>query len=435
MKKKTLSLLLCTTVFSFGLINDRYANAITESETQSQINSNNDKINQLQDEKNKIEEDKKSEQSKIDEIQSQIKDKSKMVQQSLEKANSFQEKIDALEIKVNEIKNNINEVKVEIKKSEKNIEDKTKEQKEKEDMLGKRLRNVYKTNLTDQIIYMIINSTDLSDLISKMANVNTIVTKDNELINQVKTIKKQLEESKELLKQKEKELSDNQKEILDKQNEIKASKKEVVALKESYETQLEGLQKLQNEKNNIINNLTNQEKNIQAKIDDYEEDNVQLENLFNNNSKSSNSGQSGNDSGQSSSNGGSVSSGGFIRPVGGYVSCPYGPRIHPVTGKQSFHQGVDLASPSGTPIKASKDGVVTTATYHDIYGNMVIIDHGNGFGTLYAHQTNYVVSSGQRVKQGQVIGYVGSTGWSTGPHLHFEVRINGQHTNPMNYIN
>jgi murein DD-endopeptidase MepM/ murein hydrolase activator NlpD len=426
MKKKTLSLLLCTTVFSFSLINDICANAITQSETQSKINSNNEKINQLQDEKNKIEENKKSEQSKVDEIQNQIKEKSKQVQESLEKANSFQQKIDALEIKINEIQNNINEVKVEIEKTEKNIEDKTKEQKEKEEMLGKRLRNVYKTNLTDQIIYMIINSTDLSDLISKMANVSTIVTKDNELINQVKTIKKQLEESKELLKQKEKELSDNQKEILDKQNEIKSSKKEVIALKESYEAQVEELQKLQNEKNNIINNLTNQANQIQAKIDDYEEDNVQLENLFNNNSKSNDNGQAG--------SGESVGSGGFIRPVGGYVSCPYGPRIHPITGKQSFHQGVDLASPSGTPIKAAKDGVVTTATYHDIYGNMIIIDHGNGFSTLYAHQTNYIVSPGQRVKQGQVIGYVGSTGWSTGPHLHFEVRINGQHTNPMNYI-
>lgn len=145
-----------------------------------------------------------------------------------------------------------------------------------------------------------------------------------------------------------------------------------------------------------------------------------------------NSGNSGNGGG----NGGSTSSSGFIRPVsGGYISCPYGYRIHPITGAYSFHNGVDIAVGAGTPIKASASGKVTVASYTYVWGYYVTINHGNGFSTLYAHMTNYIVSYGQYVSQGQVIGYVGSTGYSTGNHLHFTIYYNGSTVNPMNYIN
>lgn len=145
-----------------------------------------------------------------------------------------------------------------------------------------------------------------------------------------------------------------------------------------------------------------------------------------------NSGNSGN----GGSNGGSTSSSGFIRPVsGGYISCPYGYRIHPITGAYSFHNGVDIAVGAGTPIKASASGKVTVASYTYVWGYYVTINHGNGFSTLYAHMTNYIVSYGQYVSQGQVIGYVGSTGYSTGNHLHFTIYYNGSTVNPMNYIN
>lgn len=145
-----------------------------------------------------------------------------------------------------------------------------------------------------------------------------------------------------------------------------------------------------------------------------------------------NSGNSGNGGG----NGGSSSSSGFIRPVsGGYISCPYGYRIHPITGAYSFHNGVDIAVGAGTPIKASASGKVTVASYTYVWGYYVTINHGNGFSTLYAHMTNYIVSYGQYVSQGQVIGYVGSTGYSTGNHLHFTIYYNGSTVNPMNYIN
>ncbi len=116
-------------------------------------------------------------------------------------------------------------------------------------------------------------------------------------------------------------------------------------------------------------------------------------------------------------------------------TSPYGYRMHPVYGTWKFHSGVDLAAPSGTPIYASRSGTVTTAANNKSMGNYVTINHGDGFSTSYLHMTHYIVSKGQRVTAGQVIGYVGSTGVSTGPHLHFTIYYNGETVNPADYIN
>lgn len=116
-------------------------------------------------------------------------------------------------------------------------------------------------------------------------------------------------------------------------------------------------------------------------------------------------------------------------------SSPFGYRVHPVYKDWRFHYGVDLSARSGTPIVASRSGVVTTATYSSSAGYYVTIDHQDGFSTKYLHMTHYIVSVGETVSAGQVIGYVGSTGTSTGPHLHFSVLFNGAHVNPANYIN
>jgi murein DD-endopeptidase MepM/ murein hydrolase activator NlpD len=136
-----------------------------------------------------------------------------------------------------------------------------------------------------------------------------------------------------------------------------------------------------------------------------------------------------------------VSESGFQWPLSGSyntLSSLYGSRIHPVTGKPSNHTGIDIPAPSGTPIYAAKSGVVSTSVYGSgsswSYGNYVVISHSDGTSTLYAHMSKRAVSEGQTVKQGAVIGYVGTTGRSTGNHLHFEVRVNGNRTDPINYF-
>lgn len=118
------------------------------------------------------------------------------------------------------------------------------------------------------------------------------------------------------------------------------------------------------------------------------------------------------------------------RPVAGVVTSPYGWRVHPITGRWTLHTGIDFGAPSGRHIHACRGGTVVRANWYGGYGNAIIIDHGGGMQTLYGHQSGFAVGHGQRVSAGQHIGYVGSTGNSTGPHLHFEVYINGRTVDP-----
>jgi murein DD-endopeptidase MepM/ murein hydrolase activator NlpD len=125
-------------------------------------------------------------------------------------------------------------------------------------------------------------------------------------------------------------------------------------------------------------------------------------------------------------------------PVDGYITSPFGWRIHPIYGYRSLHDGVDFGAGCGTPIHAAADGVVISEYYQTAWGNRIIIDHGIhkgvGLTTISNHLSGYAVGTGAHVERGQVIGYVGTTGWSTGCHLHFTVNQNGVPVNPMNWF-
>ncbi len=131
---------------------------------------------------------------------------------------------------------------------------------------------------------------------------------------------------------------------------------------------------------------------------------------------------------------GGTSASGFQWPISAYVTSEYGWRIHPIYGTKRLHAGIDLGAGTGTPIAAAAGGTVIHAGSLGGYGNAVIINHGNGVTTLYAHQSKIAVSNGQQVGRGEIIGYVGSTGNSTGPHLHLEFRVNGSAVNPRGYL-
>jgi murein DD-endopeptidase MepM/ murein hydrolase activator NlpD len=126
--------------------------------------------------------------------------------------------------------------------------------------------------------------------------------------------------------------------------------------------------------------------------------------------------------------------GSLARPVPGAITSGFGPRIHPIYGYSLMHTGVDMSGGSGQAIVSASSGTVIFVGVKGGYGNTIMIDHGGGLVTLYAHQSKYAVSAGQSVKRGQTIGYVGSTGVSTGPHLHFEVRIGGNPVDPAKYL-
>jgi murein DD-endopeptidase MepM/ murein hydrolase activator NlpD len=123
-----------------------------------------------------------------------------------------------------------------------------------------------------------------------------------------------------------------------------------------------------------------------------------------------------------------------IRPVKGWISSSFGYRNSPFTGRRELHAALDIANREGTPIIAPADGVVTFAGKKGLYGNLVVIDHGYGLVTRYGHLKSADVNKGDKVKRGEVLGRMGSTGRSTGPHVHYEVRLNGLPVNPDNYI-
>jgi murein DD-endopeptidase MepM/ murein hydrolase activator NlpD len=137
---------------------------------------------------------------------------------------------------------------------------------------------------------------------------------------------------------------------------------------------------------------------------------------------------------QQSSGGSVVGTGQFVWPVSGTITSPFGTRRHPVFGDMRFHGGIDIGAAHGTTVVAADSGSVIISSYNSSYGNYVVISHGNGITTLYAHLSTRSVSVGDSVSRGQQIGRVGSTGVSTGPHLHFEVSVNGTRVNPRSYL-
>lgn len=127
-------------------------------------------------------------------------------------------------------------------------------------------------------------------------------------------------------------------------------------------------------------------------------------------------------------------SGVMMWPVRGPITSPFGWRTHPIFGTQIFHSGLDIGTDYGDPVRAADSGVVIDAGWMGGYGKAIIIDHGGGISTLYGHNSELLVSAGQRVSKGQVIAHSGATGYATGPHVHFEVRVNGKPANPYNYL-
>lgn len=121
-------------------------------------------------------------------------------------------------------------------------------------------------------------------------------------------------------------------------------------------------------------------------------------------------------------------------PVRGFLSSTFGPRVDPFTGQQRMHEAIDIVAPKGTPVKAPADGIVTFSGHDATFGNMLVIDHGYGVITRYGHNDSILVREGQRVKRGDTISTVGTSGRSTGPHLHYEIRINDVAINPLNMI-
>lgn len=301
-------------------------------------------------------------------------------------------------------------------------------QTEQEEMLARYKNRIRAMQEQGDISYwaVIFNAKSFSQMLNRLAMVEEIAKTDKRMMEELRVIaaevltaKEDLAAEKVAVEEKKVELAAAEEALAEKRVE---ADKLLVKLKEEADKLAEEEKKYEDLENELADEIGRLEKEYTEALRKEQEQANQ-----NNNNNSGNSGSSGNGSGQS-----------FLYPLpascGSWMTSPYGTRWHPIWQEYRFHNGVDLAANTGTPIYASKSGTVTTAKFAYSWGYYVVINHGDGFSTLYAHMTHYTVSKGDRVSRGEVIGYVGSTGNSTGAHLHFTMYKNGSTVDPMAYV-
>ncbi len=294
----------------------------------------------------------------------------------------------------------LEEVNAALKENQAALDEAKSKEQQQTDSLRKRLRAIYEDGSLSYF-NVLMSSESIFDFFYKLEILKQITEYDNNLLNHIKSTKAEIEE---------------------RQAQIETAKVEAEEKKSVIAAQKRELDAQSQQKQNLIakenENIEAAKKRIQAI--DAEEERVRREIAA-----------------QQSSSGNAVSSSGDMTwpvPSCRIVTSEYGMRFHPVLKVNKLHTGMDVGCYSGSTVVAAQSGTVLKATYNTAYGNYIVIDHGNGVSTLYAHNSVLLVSAGQKVTKGQTISKSGNTGYSTGPHMHFEVLINGNTTNPRNYV-
>lgn len=349
--------------------------------------------------------------SELEKQQQAIKDKLNKTKTEKEKQEAIRKnltnQISTTQKQINLLDNKISYLQNDIADKEQRINELSAEVVQQQDLFMKRIRSIYKTSVGTSMLGMVFGVDSLGSYLSYGKYLSRISEHDSALLQ---TLSDNIEELRTLQAQMQAEKED----LADTKVTAESKKASLTSQKTEVESTLQDIKKLEQEYMADKAAVEKEMKQIQADIDA----------IY---ASTAGSGSQVDYSGT-----------GFIYPVKGYtyISSYYGWRFN----NTNYHTGVDFPAPANTPIRASASGTViyvrTGAGYGRAwgYGNYVIVDHGGGFSTLYAHCTSIPVSVGDTVTKGQTIAYVGTTGWSTGYHLHFEIRRNGAHTNPLNYL-
>ncbi len=353
-----------------------------------------DDLIDLQNRKNELNNQITEANEQVENIQIELTDTLKQIDNLDQKIETYQGQVDELNGKLETLQNQIKIAEEKLTNLENNykIQRKT---------FQNRIVAQYEAGDV-QYLDVLLSSNTLSEFISNYYLIGEIAKYDRNLLDNIDRQKNEIEKIKTTLTEREKNL------------------KTVKENKEKTATALENAKVI---KNSYAKQLTDSEKETQSKIAEYQRelDNLEAQIVTITSIKV----------------GEDYVGGEFAWPAPGYstITSKYGMRVHPILKTHRVHSGTDIAMPMGAYIIAANDGVVTKAGYSSTgYGNMVLIDHGGGVSTLYGHGSEILVQTGQTVKRGDIIMKAGSTGWSTGPHLHFEVRINGQHVDSLPYI-
>ena len=407
-KKLTACLLAAVLIFSMFPFS---AEAASSSEIRNQINE--------------LKEEKKELQEQINKIRGQYKaNEDEMV--------SLVEQKDIIDQEIALLHEQVNNINTQIMSFGLLIADKQKELDEARTMLAElNLKNKERIQAMEEegnLSYweVLFKANSFSDLLDRLNMIQEIAASDkrriaemSQVAEKVATAQAELETEKADLEITRAELDVAQKELEEKRAEADAVLRQLIAKGEEFEAMLDESEQLQDE---LMAEIAQAEKELKAA--EYQE---WLATYVPPTTYPSD---------DTTPSGQAPSSSGWVCPVPYYtLTSPFGMRIHPIHGTRKMHNGVDMAAAQGTPIYAAKSGKVTTTSFQaGGAGYYVSINHGDGFSSIYMHMTHYIVSPGQYVNAGQVIGYVGSTGGSTGPHLHFGISYKGKYVNPMQYI-
>ncbi|MBS5164549.1 MAG: peptidoglycan DD-metalloendopeptidase family protein [Butyricicoccus pullicaecorum] len=333
------------------------------------------------------------------------------------KINLTEQQIAATEEVIQELTRSIAETNEELAKAEEKLA-------EKQALFETRIRVMYENGETSYM-EVLLNSDSFSDMLSNMEIVSQIMEYDKNVVTEVQQMRDSIEQMKEKLESDHKQQKEHKDSLEAGKHELEADKAKLKTMMEQVESNMDSARKLaaqmdaeREQINAEIAELSRREAEAARKRAQEEKRKAAQQN--------------------SSSSHTAVFSGGSMRwpcPNYSYISSEFGARVHPITGEwQSGHKGIDIASGKGNPILAAKSGTVVKSYLSSSYGNYVVVSHGGGLMTAYAHMSKRMVSVGDTVSAGQQIGTVGSTGNSTGNHLHFEVYVDGAVVNPMDYV-
>ncbi len=337
-------------------------------------------------------------------LQNQIKDtKNDLKNTTIEKnkqlnqLNQINSNIDAAQNTIDSLAASITETENNIAAAENEIANKQRDYDGRMAIFCNRLKEMYEYGDMNYVD-VLFQSSDFSDFLTRFEYLRYVADNDNKLLEEVVALRTSLEEQK---------------------NSLETQKTSLEAQKKQHEEKVAQLELASLEKEALVSQIKEDENSLYAMLDAMEEESDRI---------------ASNIAALQTSSGTAPAALMWPAPSSRYITSPYGPRTHPITKKQSIHTGIDIGAKYGTNILAAASGKVIVSTYNSSYGNYVVVDHGGGMSTLYAHMSKRSVGVGDNVSAGQVLGLVGSTGMSTGAHLHFEVRINGKHTKPNPYL-
>lgn len=389
-----------------------------------------------------------------EETKEDVEQQKEEAQQAQEEANAnaekYQNKVDKLTAAVNELDKQATDISTQIVEKKQQAEDLQNEIDETQTKLAeaqvsednqyeamkKRIQYLYEEG---DVAYIdaLMSSASFEDSLNKSEYVDQLSTYDQKQLNKLVKTKNDIAEYQQTLKDDladvEKVKADLETKQADLDDVISQKNAEINKYSDDVEMQKALAAEYAKQESELDDKLAELARQEQQRLEEERKQREAEQQQQDNNGGSDNSGSDSDNSG--SNNGGSTTgSGQFIWPVSGPITDYFGPRESPTAGASSNHMGIDIGCSYGVPIAAADAGVVTVAEWGESGGNYVMIDHGNGFVTMYLHNSSLAVSVGDVVSQGQTIAYAGSTGYSTGTHCHFSVFLNGSYVNPLDYL-